>query len=108
MVDVKTPLIDAMILWNQKINWYVCVMLIVDCFCGCLYFWRLFCYFHFIFWVFFDFWVILIFWVLLFLIVFSNAGKEYLNSNFEPGRDIEEAIVPSRMGYTKETLLSYM
>jgi len=38
MVDVKTPLIDAMILWNQKINWYVCVMLIVDCFCGCLYF----------------------------------------------------------------------
>ena len=53
MVDVKTPLIDAMILWNQKL-----------------------------------------------------IGKEYLKNNFEPGRDIEEAIVPSRMGYTKETLLS--
>ena len=31
---------------------------------------------------------------------------EYLKNNFESGCDIEEAIVPSRMGYTKETLLS--
>ena len=44
MVDVKTPLIDAMILWNQQL-----------------------------------------------------IGKRVFKiSNFEPGRDIEEAIVPSR------------
>ena len=30
-------------------------------------------------------------------------GKEYLKNNFEPGRDIEEAIVPSRMGYTVQS-----
>ena len=35
-----------------------------------------------------------------------NWERVFKISNFEPGRDIEEAIVPSRMGYTKETLLS--
>ena len=47
MCEVKTPLIDAMILWNQKL-----------------------------------------------------IDKNYLNDDFSAGKDIEEAIVPSRMGYT--------
>ncbi len=54
MVGVATPLIDAMILWNQKL-----------------------------------------------------IGKEYVKEDMSlTGRDIGEAIVPSRMGYSLEQLLS--
>lgn len=54
MVGVATPLIDAMILWNQKL-----------------------------------------------------IGKEYVKEDMSlTGRDIDEAIVPSRMGYSLEQLLS--
>ena len=54
MCGVKTPLIDAMILWNQGL-----------------------------------------------------IDKEYLKSDLiTAGKDIEEAIVPSRMGYTLKNLLS--
>ena len=53
MCGVSTPLIDAMIIWNQNL-----------------------------------------------------IGKQYYKEDFTFGKDIEEAIVPSRMGYTLENLLS--